>query len=186
MLQERLESLREVHGTPWRRAGTPAVACLGALFAGVAWIEATARPTWVPLLDSANLVFHEAGHPIFGILPGETLAILGGTFMQLAVPLMVACSFWWKRQAAGFGFALFWLFQNFHNIAAYMADARAQELPLVGGGEHDWTALFSQWGCLSRDTDIARVVSALGWLGMLAAAAWLGWRWWQGREAAAD
>ena len=176
-LQEWMESLREVERTPWRPVGTPAAVALGILFALVAWFDATARPVWVPVLDSVNLIFHESGHPVFGLLPGETIAILGGTLMQLAVPLMVGGSFWWKRQAAGFGFAGFWLFQNFHNIAAYMADARAQELPLVGGGEHDWTTLFTQWGCLGRDTDIARVVAALGWLGMLAAALWLGWHW---------
>ena len=127
-LQEWMESLREVERTPWRPVGTPAAVALGILFALVAWFDATARPVWVPVLDSVNLIFHESGHPVFGLLPGETIAILGGTLMQLAVPLMVGGSFWWKRQAAGFGFAGFWLFQNFHNIAAYMADARAQEL----------------------------------------------------------
>lgn len=181
MLQEGLEALREVRDSPWQRVGTPAAAALGLLFGLVAWIVATTRPAWVPLLDSVNLVFHEAGHPLFGILPGGAVGILGGTLMQLAVPALVAGSFGWKRQASGFAFALFWLSQNLHNVAAYMADARAQALPLAGGGEHDWTELFSRWGCLARDTDIARVVAALGWLGMLGAAAWLGWRWWQGR-----
>lgn len=177
MLRDWLDALKEVHGTPWQRPGTGTTAVLGILFVLVALLEATTRPAWVPVLDSVNLVFHEAGHPIFGLLPGETIAILGGTLMQLAVPAMVGGSFWWKRQAAGFGFALFWFFQNFHSIAAYMADARAQVLPLVGGGEHDWTTLLAQWGCLGRDQDIARVFAAHGWLGMLAAALWLGWHW---------
>ena len=177
MLEDRIEALKEVAGTPWRPLGTPAALSLGLLFALIAWLEASSQPTWVPLLDSVNLIFHEAGHPVFGLLPGETLTILGGTLMQLTVPVLVGGSFWWKRQAAGFAFALFWFFQNFHNIATYMADARAQVLPLVGGGEHDWTTLFGQWGWLARDTDIARVVQGLGWLGMLGAALWLGWRW---------
>lgn len=179
MFQDWIDALKEVAETPWRRLGTPAAASLGTLFAIIAWLEAASDPTWVPVLDSVNLIFHEAGHPVFGLLPGETIAILGGTLMQLAVPLLVGGSFWWKRQTAGFGFACFWFFQNFHNIAAYMADARAQLLPLVGGGEHDWTTLFGQWGWLARDTAIARTVAALGWVGMLMAAAWLGWRWHQ-------
>ena len=58
-----------------------------------------------------------------------------------------------------------------------MADARTQELPLVGGGEHDWATLFGGWGLLAQDTAIARVVQALGWLGMLGCLGWLGWRW---------
>jgi hypothetical protein len=177
VFQDWLDALKEAAETPWLPVGHVAAGLLAALFVLVAAAEATTRPAWVPLLDSVNLIFHEAGHPIFGLLPGETLAILGGTFMQLAVPALVGGSFWWKRQAAGFAFAAFWFFQNFHNIATYMADARAQVLPLVGGGEHDWAALFGQWGWLARDTDIARVMHALGWLGMLGAALWLGWRW---------
>lgn len=58
-----------------------------------------------------------------------------------------------------------------------MADARAQLLPLVGGGDHDWTNVFSRWGVLSSDTVIAAVVHSAGWLGMLAAWGWLVWRW---------
>lgn len=180
MVQEWLDALREVNETPWQPVGGVGAAGLGLFFLLVACFEGATHPAWVPLLDSVNLVFHEAGHPLFGILPGATVALLGGTLLQLAVPLVTAAAFWWRRQTAGFGFALFWHFQNFHPIGTYMADARAQELPLVGGGEHDWGTLFEQWGCLARDVDIGRVVIALGWLGMLGAAAWVGWRWRRG------
>jgi hypothetical protein len=61
-----------------------------------------------------------------------------------------------------------WGFENLLNIARYVADARAQVLPLVGGGEHDWTALLDRWGCLAQDTAIAQVIRAMGWLA---------WRW---------
>jgi hypothetical protein len=56
-----------------------------------------------------------------------------------------------------------------------MADARAQLLPLVGGGEHDWYHIFSRWDLLNRDTDIAFVTQMLGWLGMIGCMVWL-WR----------
>ena len=36
-----------------------------------------------------------------------------------------------------------------------MAGARAQILPLVGGG-HDWATTFSRWSVLSSDTAIAQ------------------------------
>jgi hypothetical protein len=49
-------------------------------------------------------------------------------------------------------------------------------MPLVGGDESDWTILFTHWGVLGLDTRIAAVVRGLGWTGMLAAVAWLGWR----------
>jgi hypothetical protein len=55
----------------------------------------------------------------------------------------------------GFAVAGAWLFENLLNIARYMADARAQILPLVGGGEHDWTNIFSRWDVLASDTLIA-------------------------------
>jgi hypothetical protein len=39
--------------------------------------------------------------------------------------------------------------------------------------EHDWHTIFSSLGVLQYDTQIAAVVSFLGWLGMLATVAWL-------------
>ena len=56
-----------------------------------------------------------------------------------------------------------------------MADARAQVLPLVGGGEHDWYHIFSRWGLLDSDTAVASVTHAVGWLGMVGCMLWL-WR----------
>jgi len=77
----------------------------------------------------------------------------------------------------GFAVTGFWFFENFLNIARYMADAVAQVLPLVGGGEHDWTNIFSRWGVLSSDTTIAAFVAGVGWLGMIGVWGWLVWRW---------
>lgn len=74
--------------------------------------------------------------------------------------------------------------ENFWNIARYMADARSRVLPLVGGGEHDWTEIFLRWGALPRDTGLAGFVVFLGWAGVLVTWGWLTWRWWQDREMA--
>jgi hypothetical protein len=103
--------------------------------------------------------------------------LYGGTPGQLAIPAGIAASFWARREAGGFAVTGFWYFENFLNIARYMADARAQVLPLVGGGEHDWTTVFSRWGVLSSDTAIAAVVAGAGWLGMIGVWGWLVWRW---------
>lgn len=48
------------------------------------------------------------------------------------------------------------------NIARYVGDARAQVLPPVGSGGHDWTEILSRWGALALDTRIAWVVNAVG------------------------
>jgi hypothetical protein len=129
---------------------------------------------FVFVLDHANLAFHEAGHPFFGLL-GETLGLYGGTLGQLVFPIAAAVSFRLRRQAIGVALGGVWLFENFLNIARYMADARAQILPLVGGGEHDWYHIFSRWGLLEHDTDIAGITRTLGWLGMIGCMLWL-WR----------
>jgi hypothetical protein len=128
------------------------------------------------LVDHANLVFHEAGHVIFGIL-GGTLGLYGGTLGQLAVPLIVGATFWKQQDTVSTAIAGVWFFQNFLSIARYMADARAQLLPLGGGSDHDWTNIFSRWGALASDTTIANVVAAAGWIGMMAVWGWLMWRW---------
>jgi hypothetical protein len=145
---------------------------------------ALAKYHWVPILDDANLVFHEAGHPIFGIL-GETLGLYGGTLGQLVFPVTVAVTYWRREQFLGVALGSLWFFENGLNIARYMADARAQVLPLVGGGEHDWFNIFSRWGpgALAHDTTIARVVAFLCWMGLLAT--WLlTLLWWMNRRNA--
>ncbi len=163
---------RGVPAADWKPVSTMAIAgaCLFALVC--AWFAHTGQG-WVHILDGANLAFHEAGHPIFGLLLGERITVYGGTLGQLVFPAVVAASFWWRRETASFAIALLWLAENLWNIARYMADARAQELPLVGGGEHDWTEIFSRWGMLAHDTGVAGFTRTLGWVLMLAVLVWL-------------
>lgn len=177
------EAWEELRDTPMDPCGTLPFTALSALFALITLVQAGSREGWVPLLDGVNLLFHEAGHPLFSPF-GETLHILGGTLMQLLVPLAVAGSAWWKRKPAGTAFGLFWTAQNLHNIARYVADARAEALPLVGGGEHDWATLLGAWGLLERDTALGGILHAFGWLGMALAWGWLAWRWWVDRSEA--
>jgi len=181
MFEDLLDRLRDIRETPLTAVTLGKL--VGALIVtGLLFLtEWTSEEGWVPILDSLNLVFHESGHPLFGLF-GETIGFLGGTLMQLAVPLLVIGSCWYKRQAVAMGLSGIWFFQNFLNIARYMADARAQLLPLVGGGEHDWATLFGQWGLLGQDTAIARTVAILGWLGMSGCLAWIAWRWFQDRR----
>ena len=133
------------------------------------------------LLHNINLVFHEAGHFILmGLNFGRIPVILGGTFGQLAIPLVVAIGFFRERDRNGFAFAGFWFFENFLDIAVYMADSRVLVLPLLGGsGEegHDWRNLFLHWGVLHKDTVIAGYFEAMGWAGMTLFWFWLSWSW---------
>jgi len=161
-------ALRWLPVKPVELWGSVAVTCL--LFAIIIHDD----DGFILLLDGANLAFHEAGHLFFGLL-GSTLGLYGGTLGQLVFPIAAAVNFRRRQQAAGVALSGVWFFQNFLNIARYMADARAQALPLVGGGEHDWYHIFSRWGVLERDTTIAAVTQTIGWLGMIGCVLWL-WR----------
>ena len=150
--------------------------------AGIAWLVCyfvfllyafANRPHFL-FVDLVNLIIHEGGHFFFSWF-GETIMILGGTLGELLVPLLCGLYFFWHREVAGTAFCGFWFFENFLYIGTYMADARAQDLPLVGGGEHDWGTLFAQWGCLMQDQNIGAATRALGWSGMLATMIWLAW-----------
>ncbi len=138
------------------------------------------------LLDSGNLVIHEAGHPLFGHF-GDFLGVAGGSILQVLVPLLLALAFHVRRQPVGYALFLLIMFENFLYVARYMADARAQAGSYVAIGVgamegledpmmHDWYNLFSRFGVLPYDTRIAAIVFKIGWAGMIATVAWFGWR----------
>jgi hypothetical protein len=142
------------------------------------------EPGFVFVLDHANLLFHEAGHPIVGLF-STRLEPYGGTLGQLVFPLVLAVSCWRTGQSLGLATALIWFFENWFNIARYMADARRLELPLVGGGDHDWNTIFARWGLLQHDTEIAWAVRLAGWIGIFIACTWVLWRAWCDRNRVA-
>lgn len=143
-------------------------------------------------LHSVNLPFHEAGHVIFGLF-GAFIGSLGGTLAQLLMPAICGVALLWQRQDTfGASLCLWWFGQNFLDIAPYMADARAGELPLLGGnygksspyGFHDWEFILGETGLLAYDTTLAAITLNGGRVIMLAAMAWglwLLWRAWSTR-----
>lgn len=116
---------------------------------------------WVPILDSANLAFHEAGHPLFGLF-SQRLTVYGGTLMQLLIPAACCWEFQRRGQAHAFHGGLLWVAENLLNIARYIGDARAHALPLVGGLDpedfHDWSEILGRWGVVQHDLKIAFLV----------------------------
>jgi hypothetical protein len=137
------------------------------------------------MIDVVFVPIHEGGHLFFRWFGNQWLYIAGGTLMQLFVPFALAVYFAFKRHVTGTAFCAFFFFEQFLPIATYMADARAQQLPLVTVGDsdyiiHDWFYLFSSFHVVNHDTQIAAVVRALGWLGMISTILWLLWR---GRSA---
>ena len=73
------------------------------------------------MIDLVFIPIHEGGHLLFRFL-GEFLNIAGGTFLQLAVPLMLATYFAFCRQVQGVTFCMFFFFTStFLLTATYMA-----------------------------------------------------------------
>jgi hypothetical protein len=147
------------------------------LFYGLFLLHALTDDDGFLIIDRVNLIVHEAGHLLFGWF-GRTLGLWGGTLLELLVPAALAVYFALHRQTTAAAFAAFFFFENFLYISVYMADARAQNLPLVTVGDpdmggHDWFLILAQLGLLQQDRAIAGVVKAIGWLGMLGAMGWL-------------
>ena len=174
-----LEYLQSLWDEPWKPVSRPVVVAWLVFYAGFLAYAFSAHGGFL-FIDCANLVVHEGGHNLFGWF-GPTLGLWGGTLLQWLVPFLLATYFFSQRQATGFVFCLFFFFENWLYTATYMADARAQALPLVTTGdpdfvEHDFHAIFTQLGVLAYDTKIAMFVRLLGWCGMLACTAWLALR----------
>jgi len=142
---------------------------LWVLAAGALGIAAGRFNAW--LLDNVNLVFHEAGHVIFG-LGGEFIGILGGSLMQILIP--VVCGVALLRRGDHFGVALcgLWTGQSMVNVAIYVGDARQLALPLLGGEHviHDWNYLLGRLGLLEWDRFLAGMITLMAVLTILASA----------------
>lgn len=114
-------------------------------------------------IDALNLAFHEAGHLMF-FLMGDFLQFLGGTILQLLIPFGIALYALYLRKLYSFSIFLFWTGQNLFGISTYIKDARAQQLPLIGGGIHDWHYILGRLDWLSYDQKIGNTVYLTGWV----------------------
>jgi hypothetical protein len=84
-------------------------------------------------LNLINLPFREARH-IFFLPFGEFVTSLRGTLGQLLMPLIATLVLLLQtRDPFGASVALWWFGENFFDIAPYINDARAGQLPLLGG-----------------------------------------------------
>ncbi len=113
------------------------------------------------LFSGINLAFHEMGHIIFRF-GGDIVTALGGTIMQLLIPIAAMIVFIKTPDFTGIPFSLLWLSSNLFYVSWYMRDASSMELPLVsiGGGDayHDWNYLFNHWGILGKEIMISNII----------------------------
>jgi hypothetical protein len=133
-------------------------------------------------LHMVNLPFHEAGHIVFRPF-GSFITSLGGTLGQLLMPSICMGVLLVKtRDPFGASVAFWWVGENFLDIAPYMNDARAGQLPLLGGnfghsapyGFHDWQYLLTESGLLQYDHILAKATFLIGSVIMLLSLVWSG------------
>ncbi|HWG59169.1 MAG TPA: hypothetical protein VN661_08995 [Candidatus Acidoferrales bacterium] len=175
---ERLPFLSELD-REWDRV--PPAMGIAALVCYLAFLYQEMRGTgFLLMMDLVFVPVHEGGHLLFRFF-GEFISVAGGTGLQLGVPLALCVYFVFQRKAQGAAFCAFFFFEQFLPISVYMADARAEELPLLTVGDsgyviHDWNYLFGSLGVLNHNIQIAHAVRAMGWLGMMGTVGWLAWR----------
>ena len=160
----------------------------GAVAGRVAGLAALATLTWMVaanglampsgamfgFLHLIDLVFHEAGHVIFGFF-GRFIAVLGGSAMQVLVPLVCTMAFLTRRQPAAAAATLFWTGQSLADVAVYVADGKAMALPLLAEGLiHDWNYILGRLGWLDHASRLGRLTFGLGVVTMLSALVMLG------------
>ena len=136
----------------------------------MAWIAWTAAQVirdaegFTTILGGVNFGIHEFGHIAFGAFP-TFLAVLGGSLMQLLVPLGAGVAlFITQRDWFALSFCGAWLAMALGDVAHYIADSRALQMDLVSLGEddgssdftgHDWNYLLGKMGHLGDDLKIA-------------------------------
>ncbi len=139
---------------------------------GLTMITSPLEEGWNTFLHNVNLPIHETAHLVFTPF-GKFMHFLGGSLGQILLPFILMIAFLVKkRDAFAAAVCLWWTGQNFLDIAPYIADARAQAAPLVGGGIHDWGWLLGTMRIMPLDRTIAKAVFGTGAVIMILAMLW--------------
>jgi hypothetical protein len=100
-----------------------------------------APPFFLWILDTINLFIHEAGH-LFLKPFGMWIYIFGGSFIQCALPLLLAIVTW-RQNVTQLTYPAFWFGENLINVSYYIRDAPYKHLRLLAAGLiHDWNWLM--------------------------------------------
>jgi len=131
------------------------------LFFAYVFIRHLQDPMYKSIIGWLNLGVHELGHVIF--MPfGKFLYFLGGSLTQCLVPVLGMINFYKQRDFFAIAICFGWLSTNFFEVATYVADAKAQSLPLVGFGLeppiHDWHYLLGRMNLINQCQQIAGIL----------------------------
>src|SRR5262245_50786216 len=81
------------------------------VFYALFFVYAAIDTTGFLFIDNANLMFHEAGHAVFG-WAGYYTVILGGTIGQLLVPVVCTLIFMRRGETTAVALCSVWTFEN--------------------------------------------------------------------------
>lgn len=111
------------------------------------------------ILDWFHLFIHEPGHFLFAIF-GRFLGMLGGTLMQILLPLVCAILFFrWKKKFS-VQLCLFWLAHSLINVSVYIDDADKMKLRIIGK-IHDWNWILGKMDITEHASEIGYFVFGL-------------------------
>jgi hypothetical protein len=145
------------------------------VWAGVRHLQ---DPYFASLFSGITLGIHELGHLLLA-WAGRFLGTAGGSLAQIAAPVAAALLLLRQRDYFGVAVGGSWVAFALFQLATYVGDARAQELPLVGltpDPVHDWNWLLDRTGLLPLDRGLAgalRVVAFAVWAASIALGGWL-------------
>ena len=153
-----------------------------ALLAYLVWVGVhhLRDPFYSSLFGGITLGIHELGHLLLS-WAGEFLGVAGGSFAQVVAPAAAGWLLYRQRDFFGVAIAGAWEAFSLWNLATYIGDARATELPLVGfvaDPIHDWNWLLSKLGILTWDHGLAALTRLLAfsiWIASLVLGFWLCW-----------
>jgi len=125
---------------------------------------------FIPIIDHFTLLLHEGGHGIFRLF-GSFIYTLGGSLMQIIISFLFILYSYVNKKKFGLQLSLVFLGENLFNISKYAADARAQQLPLLGGNKvyHDWNFLLQKTNLLEYDQEVGYFFISLAVIAFLLA-----------------
>jgi hypothetical protein len=121
------------------------------------------------LINTINLIFHEAGHWMFYIF-GKTISICMGSGTEVLIPIICSAYFYLTNQKFSAYFIFYWITIALVDVSVYINDSIVMQIPLLGGDSviHDWNYLLSSFNLLSYTHFIGQSVFFLASICLIA------------------
>ncbi len=129
------------------------------------------------LLNSANMIVHEAGHGVCYLFAcPELITALNGTVFQLLLPMIFIYYYYKRENSVLTGLGGIWLAQNLVYVAWYMSTSHMpKRYPffIPGADQHDFWFIFREMGVYEYDWLISGSVRVIAVLLLLASYGYL-------------